>query len=186
MRGCQRMLLATAASFCVATSNTPLTFLRMLQGHRTSLRRSSRRRLLGARAARIATRTTGFPFFLLGVAVGRRWPHAPPPLPMSVKPTACHWPLKGPVPTAAAFKQQRLPPALSQNSLSRCLCLCCGAVGESLREATCDVSILFFLMRRFCLGNGPPNLHVAALSVVDCGAGGRRRGVCLSRRFQAV
>ena len=23
-------------------------------------------------------------------------------------------------------------------------------------------SILFFLMRRFCLGNGPPNLHVAA------------------------
>ena len=40
--------------------------------------------------------------------------------------------------------------------------LCCSAVGESLREATCDVSILFFLMRRFCLGNGPPNLHVAA------------------------
>ena len=32
MRGCQRMLLATAASFCVATSNTPLTFLRMFAG----------------------------------------------------------------------------------------------------------------------------------------------------------
>ena len=47
--------------------------------------------------------------------------------------------------------------------MNRCLRLCCGAVGESLREATCDVSILFFLMRRFCLGNGPPNLHVAAL-----------------------
>jgi hypothetical protein len=32
MHGCQRMLLATAASFPVATSNTPLTCLRMLAG----------------------------------------------------------------------------------------------------------------------------------------------------------
>ena len=32
MRGCQRMVLATAASFPVATPNAPLTFLRMFAG----------------------------------------------------------------------------------------------------------------------------------------------------------
>ena len=34
--------------------------------------------------------------------------------------------------------------------------------GHSSHTKKHDVSILFFLMRRFCLGNGPPNLHVAA------------------------
>ena len=42
MRGCQRMLLATAASFLVATPNAPLTFLRMLQAYRTSPRRTQK------------------------------------------------------------------------------------------------------------------------------------------------
>jgi hypothetical protein len=40
------MLLATAASFLVATPNAPLTFLRMLQAYRTSPRRSSRPRAM--------------------------------------------------------------------------------------------------------------------------------------------
>ena len=51
------------------------------------------RRVSGGRSARACSRLPSVR--RESEAVGSRWQHAPPPLPMSVKPTVCHWPPLG-------------------------------------------------------------------------------------------